>query len=55
MAQVSIAQEVEMNEQELREQIAKDIEDYLEKNIDLAPWIDIRNFRFCANIARRKQ
>jgi hypothetical protein len=38
--------------QELREQIAQDIEDHLEKNIDLQPWIDIRNFRFCANIAR---
>jgi hypothetical protein len=44
-----------MNEQELREQIAKDIEDYLEKNIDLTTWIDIRNFRFCANIVRGKQ
>jgi archaellum component FlaC len=38
-----------------REQIAQDIEGHLEKNIDLQPWIDIRNFRFCANIARGKK
>lgn len=35
-----------------REQVAQEIEKHLEKNIDLQPWIDIRNFRFCANIAR---
>jgi len=41
-----------MDEQELRQQIAQDIEDYLKNNIDIQPWVDVRNFRFCARIVR---
>jgi len=43
-----------MTEQELREQIAKEIEDYLGKNIDIQPWIDVRHFKFIANLVRGK-
>jgi hypothetical protein len=41
-----------MIEIELREQIAKEIEDYLSKNIDIQPWIDARHFKFIANLVR---
>ena len=41
-----------MDEQELRQQIAQEIEDYLKNNIDIQPWIDARNFRFCARIVK---
>jgi len=41
-----------MNEQELREQIAQEIENYLGNNIDIQPWVDVRNFKFCARIVR---
>ena len=41
-----------MDEKELREKIAAEIEAYLGDNIDIQPWIDVRNFRFCANIVR---
>jgi len=41
-----------MDEQELREQIAQEIEDYLRNNIDIQPWVDVRNFKFCARIVR---
>lgn len=41
-----------MDEKELREKIAQEIESYLRDNIDIQPWIDARNFRFCAKVAR---
>lgn len=44
-----------MTEQELREQIAKELEDYLREHIDIQPWIDIRSFRYCANLIRNKK
>jgi hypothetical protein len=43
---------LEIHLKELREQIAEEIEDYLRNNIDIQPWVDVRNFRFCAKIAR---
>ena len=44
----------EKTEKFWREQIAQEIEDSLAKNIDIQPWVDVRNFRYCANIARGK-
>ena len=41
-----------MDEQELREEIATEIENYLRNNIDIQPWVDVRNFKFCARIVR---
>jgi hypothetical protein len=41
-----------MIETELREQIAKEIETYLANNIDIQPWIDVRHFKFIANLVR---
>jgi hypothetical protein len=39
-------------EAEIREKIAQEIEDYLGKNIDIQPWIDVRHFKFIANLVR---
>ncbi len=41
-----------MDEQKLREEIAQEIENYLRNNIDIQPWVDVRNFKFCARIVR---
>jgi len=43
-----------MTEQELREQIAKEIETYLTNNIDIQPWIDARHFKFIARLIRNR-